>query len=167
MARLSVDDRRPCESCPGTHARNRVAPGCQHTDRNDPRPTCFVNHHPLEANSRPWPSDCTQLRCAATTEKRHDVPSAALLTRGDDRSPVLIHVPHASRIIPVELRPDLLLTDVELAAELDEATDTATDEIAAAALRHTRLKPTTVVNTFSRLVIGPKRFPDSSEPRPQ
>lgn len=92
------------------------------------------------------------------------MPSSALLTRGDDRSPVLIHVPHASRIIPLELRPDLLLTDVELAAELDEATDTATDEIAAAALRHTRLKPTTVVNTLSRLVIDPERFPDASEP---
>ncbi len=66
------------------------------------------------------------------------MPSTALITPGDDRSPVLIHVPHASRVIPPEVRADLLLTDTELAAELDEATDTATDEIAAAALRHTR-----------------------------
>lgn len=92
------------------------------------------------------------------------MPSSALIARGDARSPVLIHVPHASRIIPLELRPDLLLTDVELAAELDEATDTATNEIAAAALRHADLNPTTVVNTLSRLVIDPERFPDASEP---
>ncbi|MDC3729214.1 N-formylglutamate amidohydrolase [Rhodococcus sp. Rp3] len=92
------------------------------------------------------------------------MPHSALITPGDDRSPVLIHVPHASRIIPLELRPDLLLTDVELAAELDEATDTATDDIAAAALRDTRLKPTSVVSTLSRLVVDPERFPDASEP---
>ncbi|WP_326603048.1 N-formylglutamate amidohydrolase [Rhodococcus sp. PD04] len=88
------------------------------------------------------------------------MPHSALITPGDDRSPVLIHVPHASRIIPLELRPDLLLTDVELAAELDEATD----DIAAAALRDTRLKPTSVVSTLSRLVVDPERFPDASEP---
>lgn len=77
---------------------------------------------------------------------------------------MLIHVPHASRVIPPEVRADLLVTDVELAAELDESTDTATDEIAAAAVRHTRRKPTTLVNTASRLVIDPERFPDASEP---
>ncbi|AHD24001.1 N-formylglutamate amidohydrolase (plasmid) [Rhodococcus pyridinivorans SB3094] len=86
------------------------------------------------------------------------------MTPGHNRSPVLIHVPHASRLIPLEIRSDLLLTDVELAAELDEATDTATDEIAAAALRHSSLRPTTVVNTLSRLVIDPERFPDAGEP---
>lgn len=77
---------------------------------------------------------------------------------------MLIHVPHASRVIPPEVRADLLLTDVELAAELDESTDTATDEIAAAAVRHTRRRPATVVNTASRLVVDPERFPDASEP---
>ncbi|TCN53531.1 N-formylglutamate amidohydrolase [Rhodococcus sp. SMB37] len=77
---------------------------------------------------------------------------------------MLLHVPHASRIIPPEVRADLLPTDVALAAELDEATDTATDEIAATALRHTGLRPTTVVNTASRLVIDPERFADAEEP---
>ncbi|OBA39572.1 N-formylglutamate amidohydrolase [Rhodococcus sp. 852002-51564_SCH6189132-a] len=91
------------------------------------------------------------------------VPSSALVTPGDSRSPVLIHVPHASRVIPPEVRADLLLNDVELAAELDESTDAATDGIAAAALRHTRIRPTTVVNTLSRLVIDPERFADASE----
>nr|AAP74074.1 putative N-formylglutamate aminohydrolase [Rhodococcus erythropolis] len=99
-----------------------------------------------------------------TTDKEKHVPSSALVTPGDDRSPVLIHVPHASRVIPPEVRADLLLTDVELAAEFDEATDTATDEIAAIALRRTHLRPTTVVNTLSRLVIDPERLPDAEEP---
>jgi N-formylglutamate amidohydrolase len=62
------------------------------------------------------------------------------------------------------VRADLLLTDTDLAAELDESTDTATDEIAAAARRHTHLRPTTMINTLSRLVIDPERFPDASEP---
>jgi len=87
-----------------------------------------------------------------------------LVLPGDHQCPVLIHVPHASRVIPVEIRTDLIPTDVELAAELDESTDTATDEIAAAALRHSHLRPTTVVNTLSRLVIDPERFTDAGEP---
>ncbi|MFF0818312.1 N-formylglutamate amidohydrolase [Rhodococcus sp. NPDC003318] len=76
---------------------------------------------------------------------------------------MLIHVPHASHIIPPDVRADLLLNDAELAAELDESTDTATDEIAAVAVRHTRWRPATVVNTLSRLVIDPERFPDARE----
>lgn len=92
------------------------------------------------------------------------MPHAALITPGDDHCPVLLHVPHASRAIPLDLRPDLLLNDADLAAELDESTDTATDEIAAATLHHTRLAPATVINTLSRLVTDPERFPDASEP---
>ncbi|MBH0122526.1 N-formylglutamate amidohydrolase [Rhodococcus sp. CX] len=92
------------------------------------------------------------------------MPSSALVTPGDNRSPVLIHVPHSSRVIPPEVRADLLLTEIELAAELDESTDTATDNIAAEAVRHTRQRPTTIINTLSRLVIDPERFPDTSEP---
>lgn len=92
------------------------------------------------------------------------MPTSALVLPGDRRCPVLVHVPHASRLIPHEIRDDLILTDVELGAELDESTDTATDEIAAATLRHSRLRPTTVVNTLSRLVIDPERFTDAGEP---
>jgi len=92
------------------------------------------------------------------------MPTSPLVLPGDRQCPVLIHVPHASRVIPAEIRADLIPTDVELAAELDESTDTATDEIAAAALRHSRLRPTAVVNTLSRLVIDPERFTDAGEP---
>lgn len=92
------------------------------------------------------------------------MPTSPLVLPGDRQCPVLIHVPHASRVIPAEIGADLIPTDVELAAELDESTDTATDEIAAAARRHSRLRPTTVVNTLSRLVIDPERFTDAGEP---
>lgn len=79
---------------------------------------------------------------------------------GDEGSPVIIHVPHSSHLIPPAVRADLILTDKELADELDEATDTATDQIALTALTHVRVRPTIVINDLSRLVIDPERFPD-------
>ncbi|NMM91602.1 N-formylglutamate amidohydrolase [Rhodococcus sp. SRB_17] len=79
---------------------------------------------------------------------------------GDEGSPVIVHVPHSARVIPQGIRADLMLTDEELADELDEATDTATDEIAIAALAHVRLLPAVVINGLSRLVVDPERFPD-------
>ncbi|NRI64842.1 N-formylglutamate amidohydrolase [Rhodococcus sp. MS16] len=88
------------------------------------------------------------------------MPDAFTVLPGDEASPVVIHVPHSSRLIPPDIRADLLLTDQELADELDEATDTATDEIALAALAHVRARPTIVINQLSRLVIDPERFPD-------
>lgn len=79
---------------------------------------------------------------------------------GDEGSPVVIHVPHSSHLIPPAVRADLILTDKELADELDEATDSATDQIALTALTHVRVRPTIVINELSRLVIDPERFPD-------
>lgn len=43
------------------------------------------------------------------------------LIAGDISSPVILHVPHASRTIPGEVRSSLSLTDDQLAAELDES----------------------------------------------
>ncbi|MDV8071138.1 N-formylglutamate amidohydrolase [Rhodococcus sp. IEGM 1366] len=88
------------------------------------------------------------------------VPHAITVLPGDEESPVVIHVPHSSRLIPPDIRAELMLTDENLAGELDEATDTATDEIALTALTHVRLRPTIVINHLSRLVIDPERFPD-------
>lgn len=79
---------------------------------------------------------------------------------GDEGSPVIVHVPHSSHLIPPAVRTDLILNDKELADELDEATDTATDQIALTALTHVRVRPTIVLNDLSRLVIDPERFPD-------
>lgn len=49
---------------------------------------------------------------------------------GHADSPVILHVPHASRSIPDTVRAGILLSNDELQLELDESTDTATDHIA-------------------------------------
>ncbi|ALG86888.1 N-formylglutamate amidohydrolase [Gordonia phthalatica] len=85
---------------------------------------------------------------------------------GAPQFPVVLHVPHASRTIPPELRRDFALDDTALVREHDESADTATDLIAAAArlqLSHDA-QPWSFVNGLSRLVVDPERFPDESEP---
>ncbi|EME55996.1 hypothetical protein G352_22321 [Rhodococcus ruber BKS 20-38] len=83
---------------------------------------------------------------------------------GHPSSPVILHVPHASRTIPSAIRAVLLLDDAALGAELDEATDTGTDLIAALGADHAHMRPWIVCNAYSRLVVDPERFPDDSEP---
>lgn len=120
-----------------------------------------TDHHARVCNSRPgqrapvcWQDERSENTCGRW------VPDAFTVLPGDEGCPVVIHVPHSSRLIPPDIRADLMLTDQELAAELDEATDTATDEIVLAALAHVGLRPTIVINHLSRLVIDPERFPD-------
>ncbi|MFC9841321.1 N-formylglutamate amidohydrolase [Rhodococcus sp. NPDC127530] len=86
---------------------------------------------------------------------------------GDPASPVILHVPHASRAIPDTVRKGLLPSDAELETELDESTDTATDLIAQGAANYTgsdRGRPWLAINQVSRLVIDPERFPSDDEP---
>ena len=86
---------------------------------------------------------------------------------GDPTSPVILHVPHASRAIPDTVRAGLLPSDAELHRELDESTDTATDLIAQGAANYTdqgRGRPWLAINQVSRLVIDPERFPGEDEP---
>ena len=120
-----------------------------------------TEHHAHVCNSR-LADRVTARRQVERSENTcgRSVPDAFTVLPGDEGSPVVIHVPHSSRLIPPDIRADLMLTDQELADELDEATDTATDEIALAALTHVRLRPTLVINHLSRLVIDPERFPD-------
>jgi N-formylglutamate amidohydrolase len=72
---------------------------------------------------------------------------------------VVIHLPHASREIPDDLRPTFLLDDAALARELDRMTDHYTDELFAV--------PATVAATVrfpvSRLVVDPERFVEDEE----
>jgi predicted N-formylglutamate amidohydrolase len=82
---------------------------------------------------------------------------------GDPASQVILHVPHAARFIPAEVRSEILLNDLELLAELDAMTDSRTDEIALAATEQLIIKPWLFINRFSRLVIDPERFPDDRE----
>lgn len=89
---------------------------------------------------------------------------------GDPNSWVILHVPHSSRLIPSDVRTDLLLDDSEIEKELDEITDTLTDSIALRAIANLENgypKPSIFRNTISRLVIDPERFPDNREPMNQ
>ncbi|RSS57105.1 N-formylglutamate amidohydrolase [Streptomyces sp. WAC01280] len=88
--------------------------------------------------------------------------SYEVLTGAPD-SPVLLHVPHSSRVIPPDVRAGILLGDKELDRELDHITDAHTAEIAASASATAGLAPWRFVNRLSRLVVDPERFPDERE----
>jgi N-formylglutamate amidohydrolase len=75
----------------------------------------------------------------------------------------VLHVPHGSRQIPDAVRARIVLTDDELAVELDRMTDTGTDLIARRAARQASTTPWIVENSMSRLVVDPERFPDERE----
>lgn len=89
--------------------------------------------------------------------------SAYEILPGDPTSPVVLHVPHSSVTIPDDVRRGIVLTDEELAAELDAITDADTDLIATGAAERAALRPWIFVNRASRLVVDPERFPDERE----
>jgi len=82
---------------------------------------------------------------------------------GADDSPVILHVPHASQVIPSDARARLLLGDEALTAELAHMTDAHTDVIAEGAAAAAGRTPWSLVNLLSRLVVDPERFPDERE----
>ena len=72
-------------------------------------------------------------------------------------SPLVLHVPHSSTIIPPELRATFLLDDAELGEEIRKMTDLYTDELF-------DVKSGCVVRfPVSRLVVDPERFRDDAE----
>jgi N-formylglutamate deformylase len=90
------------------------------------------------------------------------VPAAEVIP-GSPRSPVVLHVPHGSRRIPGPVRAAILLTDADLAVELDRMTDTDTGLLARRAADRAARAPWIVENPLSRLVVDPERFPDERE----
>ena len=75
---------------------------------------------------------------------------------------MVVHVPHASTVIPDEIRAELLISHTELAEELLRLTDWHTDELFAGLREH---GATLFVNRLSRLVFDPERvLDDSAEP---
>jgi N-formylglutamate deformylase len=79
-------------------------------------------------------------------------------------SPLVIHVPHASTVIPHDVRADLLLDNGALDLELKKMTDWRTDDIAHIALHRAGLEASLVEHRFSRLVVDPERFLGEEEP---
>lgn len=88
------------------------------------------------------------------------------IVEGSPESSIILHVPHSSRLIPDQVRRDLLLSDIELEDELNEVTDTLTDQIALHAVKKLPSalpQPWLFINRLSRFVIDPERFPDERE----
>jgi N-formylglutamate deformylase len=72
---------------------------------------------------------------------------------------MILHIPHASRAIPANLRDQIVLSDAELDAELTLMTDAFTDELFILA------DTTTVRFPISRLLVDVERFAeDAQEP---
>jgi N-formylglutamate amidohydrolase len=85
------------------------------------------------------------------------------VTAGDPASPVVLHVPHASRDLPPAARESLLIGADELEEELDHLTDAYTDEIALRAASQASRRPWVLRHRWSRLAVDPERFPDERE----
>ncbi|MDP2013671.1 MAG: N-formylglutamate amidohydrolase [Actinomycetota bacterium] len=84
---------------------------------------------------------------------------------GDATSRVIVHVPHASTVIPEWVRQRIVLSDRELSEELSLMTDARTDEIALLAASDSHIRPWIFVNQHSRLVVDPERFKDPGKER--
>ena len=74
-------------------------------------------------------------------------------------TPIVLHLPHASTLIPEDLRDDFLLGELELQEELNRITDHATDRIFLKAFPEAE----PIVFPVSRLVVDPERFFDDFE----
>ena len=70
----------------------------------------------------------------------------------------VVHVPHASRIIPSRYRDQFFLNDLELDQELVRMTDSFTDELFAMGAD----LAATVRHDVSRLLVDPERFEDDA-----
>jgi N-formylglutamate deformylase len=85
------------------------------------------------------------------------------VTTGDPESPVVLHVPHASRELPPAARAGLLISAAELSDELDHLTDAHTDVLALRAAESSARRPWVLRHRWSRLAVDPERFPDERE----
>ena len=72
---------------------------------------------------------------------------------------MLIHVPHASTVIPSEVRPQFSISDAELERELLALTDRYTDDL----FSFPAESATTIEFPISRFVVDPERFEDDAQ----
>lgn len=76
------------------------------------------------------------------------------------RVPLIVHVPHASRHIPSDVRSDILLTDAELEIEIELVTDHDVQMLFESVVEFGGVM---FVNGHSRLVVDPERFRDDDQ----
>lgn len=72
---------------------------------------------------------------------------------------LILHIPHASRLIPAEDRAAMVPDDATLARELLRMTDAWTDKL----VEGVTVPATRIVFPVSRLVLDPERFPDDAD----
>jgi N-formylglutamate deformylase len=69
-------------------------------------------------------------------------------------SPVLLHIPHSSIVIPKEVRPQLLLSDADLDTVLNFMTDSFTNQL----FPSENYKNESIIFPISRLIVDPERL---------
>ena len=89
--------------------------------------------------------------------------SVSGMTRPQRSAVTVVHVPHASRVIPPKVRVGIVLSDEALEFELDQMTDSFTDVLVARALDGVSDGPEVIAAPVSRLVVDVERFPDERE----
>ena len=73
--------------------------------------------------------------------------------------PLILHIPHSSKVIPDEVRTQILLSNSQLKDELNCMTDAFTDDLFAQDTEGMH----TIIYPVSRLVIDPERFIDDKK----
>lgn len=73
--------------------------------------------------------------------------------------PIVLHLPHASTVIPESIRSQFSLNDTELDQELGFITDHFTDEL----FQTPASVATTIPFQVSRIVVDPERFEDDAQ----
>jgi N-formylglutamate deformylase len=91
------------------------------------------------------------------------IAEAIQVVERSQQNPVIVHVPHSARNVPVWARASLTVTDAELSEELNAMTDAHTDLIARTANEALDHGATLFINRLSRMVVDPERFPDDRE----
>ena len=69
-------------------------------------------------------------------------------------TPIILHIPHASTVIPADCRADFIIDDATLAQHLAASTDHFTDELFDARA----VNASSVTFPISRLALDPERF---------
>jgi N-formylglutamate amidohydrolase len=88
-----------------------------------------------------------------------DAPGYRVISPTGPPIPLVVHVPHASTLIPPDVRAEILLDDVALGRELVRMTDWHVDRLLAWV---PAAGGSLFVNERSRLVVDPERFTDDA-----